>query len=94
MFHILSITNLESLSTGVVSLVAHDLVLDASIIDLYSDIKIVQMVAGIKQSNINTLDASYSLIKTAFTSLINILKAGDLSGVLDASFDALLSTSF
>ena len=52
------------------------------------------MVAGIKQSNINTLDASYSLIKTAFTSLINILKAGDLSGVLDASFDALLSTSF
>ena len=67
-----SISYLEEKTTALES---HSDIIDTSIIDLYSDITLVQTVAGLQQSNINILDtkldSSINDIKNLITTFAN-----------------------
>ena len=61
-----SISYLEEKTTALES---HSGIVDTSIIDLYSDITLVQTVAGLQQSNINSLDRSVNTIEDKVSEL-------------------------
>ena len=76
-------SQIVTLNTQTTALETHHLVLDASIVDLYSDITVNQTVTGIQQMNIDALDISVSSLETKTAAL----EAHDL--VLDAGVAAL-----
>ena len=68
-------TSINTLEGKTAALETHSSIVDASIIDVYEGITLVQTIAGLQQSNINTLDTSVNTLETNVAVLDESLNA-------------------